>query len=257
LAVGFWGLAFTASARQNRSNASTVAKSQWLTANSFLRSSFVAQSYALDAQARTVTGKKVGALRRSGFVPAVIYGAKTEPVHIQIPYRALQVTLMKAGGTHLIDVNVDSKPYSVLARQVQRDILKGDIIHVDFIAVDATVTIEVEVPVQLINDAPAEKAGLGIVFQSLNTLRIEALPGDLIAAVEVDLSPLKTFGDAIHVRDIVVAGKVKILNDGDEVVARIVVTGASASEAAEAAEAASSEPEVIGKGKKDEEAIED
>ncbi|MDX2137656.1 MAG: 50S ribosomal protein L25 [Chloroflexota bacterium] len=218
----------------------------------------MAQTYTLEAQARTVTGKKVGALRRSGIVPAVIYGVKTEPVHIQIPYRALQSTLAKAGGTSLIDVTLGSgKPYSVLAREVQRDIIRGDILHVDFIAVDTTVEIEVEVAVRFVNDAPAEKASLGIVLQGVNTIRVSALPGDLIDHLDVDLSTLEKVGDTIFLRDLKLSDKIKIVDDLDEMVAKIVVTGAAASEAAAEEGVTSAEPEVIGKGKKDEEAIED
>lgn len=218
----------------------------------------MAQTYTLEAQARTVTGKKVGALRRSGIVPAVIYGVKTEPVHIQIPYRSLQNTLAKAGGTSLIDVTLGSgKPYSVLAREVQRDIIRGDILHVDFIAVDTNVEIEVEVAVSFLNEAPAEKAGLGIVLQGMNTIRISALPANLTDRIEVDLSSLENVGDTIYVRDLKVSDTLRIVADADEMVAKIVVTGAAASEAAAEEEATSAEPEVIGKGKKDEEAIED
>jgi large subunit ribosomal protein L25 len=215
----------------------------------------VAQQYSLDAQARTVIGKKVGKLRRDGFVPAVIYGVKTEPVHIQVATRTLQTTLAKAGGTHLIDVTVGGKPYSVLARQVQRDIIKGNILHVDFIAVDASTKITAEVPVTFVNEAPAEKMGLGIVLQSASKLTIEALPKDLIERIEVDLSRLANVGDSIHVRDITLSGEVVIVADPDDLIARIVVTAAAESEADAAAEgeATSAEPEVISKGKKDEE----
>lgn len=216
----------------------------------------MAQTYALEAHARTITGKKVGKLRREGLVPAVIYGVKIQPVHIQVPYRTLQTTLLKAGGTHLIDISVGGTPYSVLARVVQRDVLKGDIIHVDFMAVDASTPIEAQVPIHFSNEAPAERAGLGILLQGMQKVTIEALPANLIDRVEVDLSSLQQIGDTIYVRDLKVADTVKIVDDADEMVAKIVVTAAAESEMA-AEEVTSAEPEVIGKGKKDEEAVED
>ena len=64
----------------------------------------MAETFTLEAQARTVTGKKVGALRRAGLVPAVVYGSKIEAFNVQIPYRELQATLYKAGGTPLINI---------------------------------------------------------------------------------------------------------------------------------------------------------
>jgi large subunit ribosomal protein L25 len=219
-----------------------------------LRRAIVAQTYALEAQARKVTGKKVGALRRSGLVPCVIYGVKTPPVSVQIPARALQLTLMKAGGTHLIDMSVDGQAYSVLARDVQRNVVRGDIIHVDFLAVDASTKITAQVPVRFINESPAVRSGAGVLLQGVNTLTIEALPKDLIDGVEVDLSLLAEIGSTIHVRDIAMPGTVTLVDDADEMVARIVMTAAAVSEeAAEADAITAAEPEVIGKGKKEDE----
>lgn len=219
----------------------------------------MSQTYTLEAEARATTGKKVSQLRRSGLVPAIIYGKKINPVSIQIPARALQNVLMKAGGTHLIDVSVAGEPYSVLARDVQRDVIRGDILHVDFLAVDASTAITAEVPVHFFNESPAVRAKLGILLQNLSKLTIEALPADLIDSVRVDLSPLLEVGDAIHVRDLPAGEKVKILNDEDDMIVRVVPTSAAISEEEEAAEAEAEaaaeggEPEVIGRGKKEDE----
>ena len=96
----------------------------------------MAETYTLDAQPRAVTGKKVSQVRQQGLVPAVIYGSGRPSIHVQIPQRALQLTLLKAGGTHLIEINVDGKAQTVIAREVQRHVLRGDILHVDFLAID-------------------------------------------------------------------------------------------------------------------------
>lgn len=219
----------------------------------------MSQTYTLEAEARATTGKKVSQLRRSGLVPGIIYGKKISSISIQIPERALQAVLMKAGGTHLIDVSVAGHPYSVLARDVQRDVIRGDILHVDFLAVDASTAITAEVPVHFFNESPAVRAKLGILLQNLSKLTIEALPADLIDSVRIDLSPLLEVGDAIHVRDLPAGEKVKILNDKDDMIVRIVPTSAAISEEEEAAEAEAEaateggEPEVIGRGKKEEE----
>ncbi len=212
------------------------------------------ESFTLTAQARTVTGKKVGQLRRSGLVPAIIYGKSTEPVAIQIPYRPLQLTLMKAGGTHLITIDVDGKPYSVLARDVQRHVIRGDIMHVDFMAVDATTVITAEVPIHFVNEAPGVRAGFGILLHALNKLTIEALPADLISAIEVDLSGLREVGDTILVKDIAVSDKIKVLGDPEEMVVRLVPTPAAVSEAEEEPPTiTSAEPELVSRGKREEE----
>jgi large subunit ribosomal protein L25 len=212
----------------------------------------VAESYTLEAQARTVVGKKVGQLRRSGLVPVVVYGAKSDPVNLQIPYRALQVTLLKAGGTHLINLNVEGgKSQSVLARSVQRHPIKGEIMHVDFFAVDAKTKIATVVPVHFVGEAPAEKARLGVLLNGVQTLEVEALPADLIDRVDVDLSSLKNVGDSIYVRDLKISDKVAILTSGDEMVVRITVQEEQVEETSDAP--TSAEPEVMKKGKTDEE----
>lgn len=211
----------------------------------------MAETFTLDAQARTVTGKKVGQLRRDGLVPAVVYGSKTEAFNIQVPYRSLQATLLKAGGTHLINIAVDGKVTPVLAREVQRSVMRGEIMHVDFLAVDMTQTIRAEVPVVYVGEPAAVKAGVGVLVTLVQTLEIEALPADLIDRVEVDVTGLKSFNDAIHVSDLNLGGKVTVIADADEMLARISVQEEQP-EAAEG-EITSAEPEVITKGKIEEE----
>lgn len=211
----------------------------------------MADQYILDAQTRTVTGKKVGQLRRAGLIPAVIYGAKITPIHVQIPTKALTTTLLKAGGTHIIAMNIDGKPQQVIARSVQRDVLRGDVLHVDFLAVDATTKISAEVPVAFVGEAPAVQMGFGILLQGMSTIHIEALPADLVERIEVDLSTLKAVNDSIHVRDLKLADRLVVLDDADAMIVRVTVTSAGVSEAAASLDSAPSEPEVIEKGKKD------
>jgi large subunit ribosomal protein L25 len=209
------------------------------------------ETYTLEAQARTITGKKVGQLRRAGLVPAVVYGSSTQAFNVQIPYRALQATLLKAGGTHLIHITVDGKATPVLAREVQRDVMRGEIMHVDFLAVDMSQTIRAEVPVVFIGEPAAVKLGVGVLVMLAQTLEIEALPGDLIDRIEVDVTGLKSFNDAIHVADLKLGSKVTVIAGADEMLARISVQEEQP-EAVEG-EVTSAEPEVILKGKIEEE----
>ena len=80
-------------------------------------------------------------------MPGVVYGPSTDPISVQFPYRMIEVTLMNAGGTNLIDIIVSGDTYPSLAREVQRDVVRGDILHVDFLAVDQSQRISVEVPI--------------------------------------------------------------------------------------------------------------
>jgi large subunit ribosomal protein L25 len=210
----------------------------------------VAETFTLEAQPRTITGKKVSQLRNQGLVPAIIYGAKIEPIQVQIPYRALELALRSAGGTHLINIDLGKKKQTVIARSVQRSILKGTIEHVDFLAVDATTKLRTEVPVHFINEAPAIQRSLGVLLNGISTLEIEALPADLIDHVDVDLSSLENVNDAIFVRDLKLSDKLSIMTGEDEMIVRIIVQ--QVEDEAATGEVSSSEPEVIKKGKEDE-----
>ncbi|MBI5670399.1 MAG: 50S ribosomal protein L25 [Chloroflexi bacterium] len=212
----------------------------------------MADKYTLEAQPRTITGKKVSQLRRQGLVPAVVYGARVAPVHIQIPYRPLEVTLMKAGGTHLIDLQVDGNTLVVLAREVQRDVLRADIKHVDFFAVDESTKIRVDVPLHFINESPAVEANLGILAAGTTNLTIETLPSKLLSQIEIDLSRLANVGDALYVRDLNLGEGIQIVNDPDEMVVRVSPI-ATAVEEETTEEATPAEVEIISKGKAEEE----
>lgn len=215
----------------------------------------MAESYTLEAQPRTLIGKKVGQLRRDGIVPVVVYGAKVQPMHLQINERVLTTTLYKAGGTHIINLDVEGKTQQVIARDVQRDVMRGNILHVDFLAIDATTLISAEIPVHFVGESPAVDAGQGILMNGISSVTIEALPADLIDRVEVDLAALKDVNDSIHVRDLNLGDKVRVITDEDAMIVRVITTAAQEAAAAaeeELASTTSAEPEVIEKGKKDE-----
>ncbi len=210
--------------------------------------------YVIEAQPRAVVGKKVGQLRTQGIVPIVVYGPRVEPVNLQVPYRPLEVALMKAGGTSLIDITSDGKTHTVLAREVQRDVLRGKILHVDFFAVDMSAKIRIDVFIHLTGESPAVAASKGILVQGATNLTIETLPSNLRQQISVDISGLAEIGDAIHARDLNLGDDITIINDPEELIVRISQTSAARSEEEEAADAATAaEPEVIGRGKKDEE----
>lgn len=215
----------------------------------------MSESYTLEAQSRTVVGKKVGRLRRQGLVPAIIYGAESQPVTVQINDRALQLTLMKAGGTHLINLMVDGNKHTVITRAVQRNIIRGEITHVDFLAVTSTTRVRADVPVHFIGASPVIETRQGILLNGIQSLSIEALPADLIDRIDVDLSALATVTDSIHVRDLKLSDRITILTDMDEMLVRITAAAGddAATLAADAAALTSAEPEVIAKGKQEEE----
>lgn len=214
----------------------------------------MAETYSIEAQVRTVFGKKCGALRRQGLVPGVVYGPKITPIHIQIPERPLQVTLLKAGGTNLINLSVDGKTHSVLAREVQRHVIRGNVLHIDFLAVDMAAKIRTTVPLRFVNESPAVIARLGTQVTGASNVEIESLPGDLPDHIAIDMSALLNVNDSIHVRDLALGNRIEIVSEPDEMIVRIaaLTTQEEVDEATEEEEV-STEPEVITRGKKEEE----
>ncbi|MBX3063112.1 MAG: 50S ribosomal protein L25 [Anaerolineae bacterium] len=211
----------------------------------------MAQQYTLEAQPRTIIGKKVRFLRRQDLIPAVIYGVGGEPVHISCPRRPLEIVLGHAGGTHIINVSVDGASHATIVREVQRDVIRrSDIMHVDFLRVDLTKTMRTEVPIVLVG-APKLANELQLQ-QNITSIEVECLPTSIPEHIEVNIANLTTAGAHITVSDLPALDGVQLLADPTEVIVRIA-TLAAQTEEEETTEAVVAEPEVVERGKKEEE----
>jgi large subunit ribosomal protein L25 len=215
----------------------------------------MAEKRKLTASKRVVVGKQVGALRRSGQLPAVIYGPGADPMAIQVNAREAARVLRNVQGSELVELTVDGQVRNVLLQDLQRDSLRGDFLHADFYAVDMQRTLHARVPVRMVGTSYAVVSLNGVLVRGVTEIEVESLPGDLVAVVEADLSVLKEIGQAIHVRDLVLPATITLLTDPDELVAR--VTAARTEELAEVVTPAATEVEVIEKGKEEEEGEEE
>jgi len=215
------------------------------------------EKVVLRASKREVTGKQVKALRRSGMLPAVIYGRHVEPIAISLDAHTASLALAKLTSSSLVTIDVGGKQYPSLVREKQRNYVKGTLLHVDFLAVDLTEKIRANVRIELTGVSPAVKDLNAVLVNNLTTLEVECLPTDLPERFIVDISVLKQVGDGFRVSDLKVADNVRILTDPEEMI--VVTTFAKAEEevAAVAEGAVVEEPEVIEKGKKEEEGEEE
>ncbi len=215
------------------------------------------ERYALSAQARTVVGKKVKQLRANGEIPAVIYGKTQEPVHVQIQWPDLRVALLESGGTGLVDVNVGSETYTTLVRVVDRDPVRQDVVlHVDFYAVNLKEKLVSTVPVSMINnEETALRIGGRVIFET-TSVEVECLPTNIPDEIIVDTSVLTEIGQSILVSDLPTIEGVDFVTDGDTPVVRTdyLPTEPAADEAdgGEELGEGGAEPEVIARGKEDE-----
>lgn len=190
---------------------------------------------SLEAQVRSLTGKKVSTIRRDGFVPGTVYGPKIDPITVSFPYRVLETTLRQAGSTSLVDIQVEGKSITTIARKVERDIIKGTITHVDFFAVDFESKIRAEVPLVITGESPIIAARRAMLMTGASSVRLELLPTQLVNKLEVDISSIKNLGDGVYMKDLQLEEGVVVLNEPMEMIARAIQTGAQRS--ATAAEA--------------------
>jgi large subunit ribosomal protein L25 len=174
------------------------------------------------ASPRSVIGKQVKVLRRTGLLPAILYGVGMEPQTLELPAHETELILQNISGSTLIDLKVGSKTHKVLIREVQRDVISRKPIHVDFLEVAMDVTINAVVPIEFVGEAPAVRDLGGVLVSGLNDIEVEALPSNLPDRISVDLSMLETFDDSITVADLQVEEGVTILTELDEAIANVV-----------------------------------
>lgn len=212
----------------------------------------------LKAEKRNVTGKQVNALRRAGQLPAVIYGRHLDPIAIALEAHGASLILNKLTSSSLVTIELDGKEYPTLVRERQRNYIKGDLTHVDFLAVDLTEMIRATVGVVFSGISLAVKDYNGVLVKNLEKLEVECLPTDLPERITVDISVLKQIGEGIRVHEVdaMLSDKVVVLNDPDEMV--VVVTAAREEEVVETAAveevAAEAAPELsVERGKKEDE----
>ncbi|MCP4536920.1 MAG: 50S ribosomal protein L25 [Chloroflexi bacterium] len=184
----------------------------------------MSQQVELAAVKRTVLGKHVKQLRREGLTPGVMYGRNFESVSLQFEARNLQTLLSQVGGSQLISVNVEGEkqPNMVLIRDVQRDPIRWTVLHVDFYRVDMAERLTTEIPLEIVGDSPVVVQGEGILLQGISAIEVECLPGDLVDAIEVDLTNLVELDQGLYVRDLAVPSGIDILTDVDEMIVRVV-----------------------------------
>jgi large subunit ribosomal protein L25 len=176
----------------------------------------------LTADVRHTDGKG-GArkLRATGRVPGVVYGHGDAPLHISVDHKELYHTLhTDAGMNVMVDLNVDAETFLAMPRDLQRDPLRGQLLHVDFLRIARDEELAVEVPITLTGDSPGVKEG-GMVEHHLWNLHIECLPQDVPDAIEADISRMN-ITDVLHVSDLKVPENVTVLSSPDEVVVAVV-----------------------------------
>lgn len=208
------------------------------------------EKVVLEAKKRTKIDKASrSALRKEGRVPAIYYSKHHDPLAIDLSERALH-PLVFTSKTHLISLSLDGQEdLDCIIKDVQFDPVTEKIVHIDLLGLKKGEKIQIEVPVQLIGTAVGIKEG-GILQHTLHKIEIECLPVDIPEHIEIDVTTLK-LGDSIHISDLKF-NEFNILNSAEAIVASVTHPKAE-KEAAPAEGEETKEPEVITKGKVQEE----
>lgn len=185
-------------------------------------------------------------LRGKGFVPAVVYGYKTDATSIAVSERELLKTLRVTGRNGVMKLQLNDGELNVVLNDYQTDALKGTIVHADFLAINMTEELEVSVQINLVGESIGEKDG-GVLQQPNWELDIKVKPSDIPESFDVDISELN-IGETLTVADIREKSKYEILSEDDY--ALVTISAPRTAEELEAldevSEDGNAEPEVIG-----------
>jgi large subunit ribosomal protein L25 len=206
------------------------------------------QKLLLTVTPRTVFGKKLKKMRFDKIIPANIFGPDFKSSAISVPFKDFTHTYKVAKETGVVYLKLDKEEIPVLIKMVQHHPVSNIILHVDFRKIDLKKKIQTEVPVTTIGTSEAVSQKAGILLTQTATLLVEALPEDIPAHIEVDISGLKELGTEIKVADLPKSAKFEIKTPVEKVVVSVVAH----KEESTVAETTVAAPEVLTEAKPEE-----
>jgi len=207
-------------------------------------------SISLNAKNRDDRGKNASRrLRADGQVPVTVYGGGADAISATVGKLEFAALIRNHGRNSIFTLNVDGATSPVKIADVQIDPIKGFLVHADLMRISLTEKSKFEVPVRIVGEAEGVRTFGGIMDIPKHSLEIRCLPADLPSVFEVDVTRLGV-GDHLSIKDLEISDKIEVLDDPETVLVTVVAPRVeeTAEEAAEGAE-----PELIKKGKADEE----
>ena len=216
----------------------------------------------VSAESRTDRGKNAARrLRVKGLIPAIVYGGKGDAMSVAVDPKVLLRVLRSETGRNTIlklDLGSEGKTSAIL-KQWQLDPVKESFLHADFYRIAMDVALRVKVPVAVKGEARGVKTDGGILELIMRFIEVECLPGDIPERIEIDVTDLG-INDSLRISNVPVTAQIKIMEDADQVVVHVIAVKEEAAPVAGATPAAEGEapagaadPEVLKKGKKEEE----
>ncbi len=196
------------------------------------------KKYSLTADIRDIVGRKVKNLRKTGKIPATVYGKNVKSVSVAVSADAFEKVYKEAGETGLVELAVGRDLRPVLVHTLQKHPVSNQILHIEFHQVDLKEKVHAKVPLELAGDAPAVIGKTGVLLTLIDEVEVEALPADLPDKIIVDVSKLSEVNQEVNVGGLKIPSGVTILTDKDQSVVRVGALISKEAEAEAAAEAA-------------------
>jgi len=199
----------------------------------------MADRLKLKVTKRTVFGKKLKQLRKTGIIPGNIYGKDVKSTAVEVPFKEFEAVFKETGESGLVDLQLDSETRPVLIKNVAFESLTRLPLHADFYQVNLKEKVKTMVPLEVVGEPKAVTEKIGLLLTPLSEIEVEALPTDLPEKVEINVEGLAAVGDQVTVGDLKIPAGVEVLTDPAQVVVKIdELVSKEAQEQAAAEEAA-------------------
>lgn len=182
----------------------------------------MAEQTELKVAPRTIMGKANKRLRKTGMLPANIYGHKQAPVPIQIDALEFDHARREHGAKSIFSLKMPNAPVeTALIRHVQHNPKTGKIVHIDFTRVSLRERVEVTIPLNYIGEAPGVKIEGGVFLHMVDALAVECTASDMIESLDVDISSLTDIDATLHAGDIKLPANFTLVTNPEEPIAKI------------------------------------
>ena len=162
---------------------------------------------------RDLNGKKNKILLKDGFVPAVVYNAKTESKNIMLDTSTAKQILKNATSTTILDTELDGKSFKVVVKEIDINPITEELRHISFFEIDESKDMVFSIPFEIIGISPAVKNNLGVLVEVMDSIEVRCKVNDLIPSIKVDISGLEHPGQSISIDELEIPKDMSLIND--------------------------------------------
>ena len=162
---------------------------------------------------RDINGKKNKILLKDGFVPAVVYNAKTESKNIMLDTSTAKQILKNATSTTILDTELDGKSFKVVVKEIDINPVTEELRHISFFEIDESKDMVFSIPFEIIGISPAVKNNLGVLVEVMDSIEVRCKVNDLIPSIKVDISGLEHPGQSISIDELEIPKNISLINE--------------------------------------------